>query len=214
MIKYNFFINFLLIFEQIKFVKENNILEKYSLMNLNQTTKNISRTFLINDYCNIAQSKIIYQFFENIFEFLNSSNKHKDRCFILDNIFNDYYSQFDKIFEFNKESFIYFTCPVCHKDFKTNPLLNLHFKLYHMKLNDSLVCPGDFCLSINCNKYYEYFNIKKFSKEPGDVKFNRQPIEKDEKCSIELILFYKRNCMKLIEGCFGNNKEKYYMYYK
>ena len=154
MIKYNFFINFLLIFEQIKFVKENNILEKYSLMNLNQTTKNISRTFLINDYCNIAQSKIIYQFFENIFEFLNSSNKHKDRCFILDNIFNDYYSQFDKIFEFNKESFIYFTCPVCHKDFKTNPLLNLHFKLYHMKLNDSLVCPGDFCLSINCNKYY------------------------------------------------------------
>ena len=62
--------------------------------------------------------------------------------------------------------------------------------------------------------YYDYFTIKKFSKEPGDVKFNRQPIEKDENCVEELIFFYQNNCMKLIEGCFGNDLEKYFKYYK
>ena len=214
MINYKLFIIFLFIFDKIKILEEKEMIDINSSNNLNQTNKNKERTYLINDYCIIAQSKIISQFFDNILEYFNSSDIQKDKCFLLDNIFNDYYSQFDKIFEFNKESFIYFTCPFCHKDFKTNPLLNLHFKLYHMILNESFACPGDFCMSINCNKYYEYFNIKRFSKEPGDVKFNRQPIEKDEKCSAELILFYKRNCMKLIEGCFGEDKEKYFMYYK
>ena len=200
--------------EVINVTKEKEMIEKYASINLNETNENDSRAYLINDYCNIGHTQIINQFFLNVFEYFNSSIIKSDECIILDNIFNNYYSQFDKILQFNKESFIYFTCPICHKDFKTNSLLNLHYKLFHMKLDESLACPGDFCLSINCNKYYEYFNIKKYSKEPGDVKFNRQPIEKEEKCNDELMFFYKTNCMKLIEGCFGDDKEKYFIYYK
>jgi hypothetical protein len=199
---------------QIKVTKEVEIIEKYSTINLNQTNDSGTKNFLIYDYCNIAQSQIINNFFKIISDYFNSSDINNDKCFILDNIFNNYYSQFDKISEFNKDSFIYFTCPICHKDFKTNPLLNLHYKLEHMKLDESLICPGDFCLSINCNKYFEFFNIKRYSKEPNDVKFNRQPIEKEENCSDELIFFYKSNCMKLIDGCFGEDKQKYYKYYK
>ena len=52
-----------------------------------------------------------------------------------------------------------------------------------MKYNVSLICPGDFCMSINCNRYYDYFDVKKMSKNPQDVKFNRQPVEKDENCA-------------------------------
>ena len=204
----------ILICEVLNKTKEVEIIEKYDSINLNLTNKNESRLYLIDDYCNIPQSQIITLFFSDVFEYFDSSNIKSDKCLILDDIFNNYYSQFDKILQFNKESFIYFTCPICHKDFKTNSLLNLHYKLFHMKLEESLVCPGDFCLSINCNKYYEFFNIKKYSKEPGDVKFNRQPIEKEEKCNDELIFFYKSNCMKLIEGCFGEDKEKYFLYYK
>ena len=208
------YIIFLVIFiiGKKKVTKQAEIIEKYSTINLNQTNNNETKNFLIYDYCNIAQSQIINYFFKLISEYFNSSNINNDQCFIFDNIFNNYYSQFDKIFEFNKDSFIYYTCPICHKDFKTNPLLNLHYKLEHMKLDESLICPGDFCLSINCNKYFEFFNIKRYSKEPNDVKFNRQPIEKEENCSDELIFFYKSNCIKLIEEYFGNNKEKYFLY--
>ena len=214
MIIYLFFKFLILICEVLNIAKGVEIIEKYDSINLNLTNKNESKAFLIDDYCNIAQSQIITQFFENIFEYFNSSSIQKDQCLILDDIFNNYYSQFIKILEFNKDSFIYFTCPLCQKDFRTNSLLNLHYKLFHMKVDESLICPGDFCLSINCNKYYEYFNIKKYSKDPGDVKFNRQPIEKDEKCVDDLIFLYKSNCMKLIEGCFGDDKEKYFKYYK
>ena len=212
--KYIFFKILVFILNVINITNEIEMIEKYASVNLNQTKESENKPFLINDYCNIAQSQITIQFFENIFEYFNSSDIQKDQCLILDDIFNNYYSQFIKIFEFNKDSFIYFTCPLCHKDFKTNSLLNLHYKLFHMKLDESLICPGDFCLSINCNKYYDYFNIKKYSKDPGDVKFNRQPIEKDEKCSDELIFLYRSNCMKLIEGCFGDDKDKYFKYYK
>ena len=214
MIKYLIFRILLIIYELIKVTKEIEMIEKYGSINLNRTNANESKFYLIDDYCNIAQTQIITQFFDIILEYFNSSNIKTDKCFILERIFNNYYSQFDKILKFNKDSYIYFTCPLCHKDFKTNSLLNLHYKLFHMKLDESLACPGDFCLSINCNKYYEYFNMKKYSKEPGDVKFNRQPIEKEEKCVDDLIFLYKRNCMKLIEGCFGEDKDKYFKYYK
>jgi hypothetical protein len=176
-----------------------------------------NRTFLIDDYCNIGQSRITINFFKEILNYFNASefqNNHNNKCLILDEIFNDYYSQFDKILFYNKESYIYFTCPLCKKDFKTDTLMNLHYKLFHMKYNDSLICPGDFCMSINCIRYYDYFYVKKYSKNPQDVKFNRQAIEKDETCTDELIFFYKSNCMKLIEGCFGDNKDKYFKYYK
>ena len=179
--------------------------------------KDENRTYLIDDFCNIGQSKIINNFFKEIMDFFNISiinNESKNKCMILDEIFNKYYSQFDKISSFNKDSYIYFTCPLCQKNFKTESLLNLHYKLFHMKFNESLICPGDFCMSINCNRYYDYFNVKKYSKRPQDVKFNRQPVEKDETCENELIFFYKSSCMKLIEGCFGEDKQKYYRYYK
>ena len=209
-----FLIFFTFIINKINITKQAEIIDKYASINLNQTNENRTNNYLIYDYCNIAQSQIINNFFKIILEYFNTSEINNEKCFVIDNIFNSYYSQFEKILEFNKDSYVYFTCPICHKDFKTNPLLNLHFKLYHMKLNESLICPGDFCLSINCNKYFDYFNIKKYSKEPGDVKFNRQPIEKEENCSDELIFLYKSNCMKLIEGCFGDNKNKYFKYYK
>ena len=214
MIKKYILLLVIFIIYQTKVTKEAEIIEKYSTINLNKTNDNKIKDYLIYDYCNIAQSQIINYFFKIISEYFNISDINNDKCFILDNIFNNYYSQFDKISEFNKDSFVYFTCPICHKDFKTNPLLNLHYKLEHMKLEESLVCSGDFCLSINCNKYFEFFNIKRYSKEPGDVKFNRQPIEKEENCSDDLIFLYKSNCMKLIEDCFGDNKEKYFLYYK
>ena len=82
------------------------MIEKYATVNLNQTKESENKTYLINDYCNIAQSQITIQFFENIFEYFNSSDTQKDQCLILDDIFNNYYSQFIKIFEFNKDSFI------------------------------------------------------------------------------------------------------------
>ena len=199
----------------------NEALSKELFKNLDSPNINTShldnRIFLIDDFCNIGQSQIIIHFFQDIFGYFNSSdllNKNNDKCLILDNIFNNYYFPFGQIQKFNKESFIYYTCPICQKDFKTNSLLNLHYKLFHMKYNESLICPGDFCMSINCNRYYDYFDVKKFSKSPQDVKFNRQPVEKDENCVEELIFFYKSNCMKLIEGCFGEDKDKYYRYYK
>jgi len=181
--------------------------EKYSKEN-DIKIENDNRTFLIDDYCNIGQSRITINFFKEIFNFFNvseSQNDHNNKCLILDDIFNNYY---------NKESYIYFTCPLCKKDFKTDTLMNLHYKLFHMKYNESLICPGDFCMSINCIRYYDYFYVKKYSKNPQDVKFNRQAIEKDEICTEELIFFYKSNCMKLIDGCFGEDKQKYYKYYK
>ena len=190
------------------------IIEKPSKENISNLN-NDTRDYLIDDFCNVDQSQIMIRFFKEIFNYFNiSENENNNKCLIFDNIFTGYYSQFDKIKILNKDSFIYYTCPICLKDFKTNPLLNLHYKLFHMKHNESLVCSGDFCLSINCNRYYDYFDIKKFSKNPQDVKFNRQPAEKDEKCSNELIFLYKTNCMKLIEDCFGDDKEKYYLYYK
>ena len=179
---------------------------------------NDNRKYLIDDYCNVDQSQITIRFFKEILEYFNSVENiteiNNNKCLILDYKFNNYYSQFEKLKILNKDSFVYYTCPICQKDFKSNSLLNLHYKLFHMKYNESLICPGDFCLSINCNKYYDYFDIKKLSKNPQDVKFNRQPAEKDEKCVDELVFFYKTNCMKLIEGCFGDDKDKYYLYYK
>lgn len=188
--------------------------EKYSRDN-DTKIESDNRTFLIDDYCNIGQSRITINFFKEILNYLNATEfQNNNKCLILDEIFNNYYSQFDKILYYNKESYIYFTCPLCQKDFKTDSLLNLHYKLFHMNYNDSLICPGDFCMSINCFRYYDYFYVKKYSKNPQDVKFNRQAIEKDETCSEDLIFFYKSNCMKLIEGCFGDDKQKYYKYYK
>jgi len=194
------------------------IFDKYSREN-DIKIENDNRTFLIDDYCNIGQSRITINFFKEIFDFFNvieiqNNPNNNNKCLILDEIFNNYYSQFDKILYYNKESYIYFTCPLCKKDFKTDTLMNLHYKLFHMKYNDSLICPGDFCMSINCVRYYDYFYIKKYSKNPQDVKFNRQAIEKDEICTEDLIFFYKSTCMKLIDGCFGEDKQKYYKYYK
>ena len=197
-------------------IKSKEIIAKHNHENINISNFD-NKTFLIDDFCNIDQSQITIQFFREVFDFLNSTeylNKNNNKCLIIDNIFTNYYHQFEQIKKFNKDSFIYYTCPICQKDFKTNSLLNLHYKLFHMKFNESLLCPGDFCLSINCNRYYDYFDIKKMSKNPQDVKFNRQPAEKDEMCNEELIFFYKRNCMKLIEGCFGDDKDIYYKYYK
>ena len=192
------------------------IIEKPKPENINISNIN-NRTYLIDDFCNIDQSQITIQFFQEIFEYFNSNeivNNTNNKCLILDNIFNNYYFQFEQIKKYNKDSFIYYTCPICQKNFKTSSLLNLHFKLFHMKINDSHICPGDFCMSINCNRFYDYYNIKKNSKNPQDVKFNRQPAEKDEICANELLFFYKSSCMKLIEGCFGDDKDKYYKYYK
>ena len=214
MIKNIFLSVIFFIFSQIKYAKEDKIIEKNDSKNLNESENLQIKPFLIDDYCNVGQSQIVTRFFTEVYEYFNSSVIYPDKCLILDNIFNKYSTQFEYISEYNHESFLYFTCPFCHKDFKSSPLLNLHYKLFHMKINESLICPGDFCMSINCNKYYDYFTIKKFSKEPGDVKFNRQPIEKDENCVEELIFFYQNNCMKLIEGCFGNDLEKYFKYYK
>ena len=204
----------ILFFISFKSIITKEIIEKYSPLNINNSNIENNKTFLIDDFCNIGQSQIVFQFFQEILEYFNITKLNNDKCLILDNIFILYFWHFIPIMQLNKDSFIYFTCPICQKDFKTNLLLNLHYKLFHMKYNDSLICPGDFCMSINCNRYYEYFNVKKMSKNPQDVKFNRQPIEKDESCTDELIFFYKSNCMKLIENCFGDDKDKYYKYYK
>ena len=209
-------LNIIFFFLLLNLISSKVYFEKYNPENINISIIDTNK-YLIDDFCNIDQSQITIQFFREIINYFNSNeiiNKNNNKCLILDNIFNVYFFQFEQIMKFNKDSFIYYTCPVCQKDFKTNSLLNLHYKLFHMKKNESLICPGDFCMSINCNRFYDYFNIKKNSKNPQDVKFNRQPIEKDEICSDELIFFYKSNCMKLIEGCFGEDKDKYYKYYK
>ena len=177
------------------------------------------RKYLIDDFCNIAQSNILINFIKGVFENYDNpeiihEKSMKNKCVLLDNIFNDYNYQFEKIMEYNNDSYIYFSCPFCGKNFKSYSLFNLHYKLYHMKFNESLVCPGDFCLSINCNQYYEYFNMKKNMVNQLDRHFNQQTIEKNEICDFELVLLYKENCMRLIEGCFGNNVDKYYKYYK
>ena len=173
MIKNIFLSVIFFIFSQIKYAKEDKVIEKNDSKNLNESENLQIKPFLIDDYCNVGQSQIVTRFFTEVYEYFNSSVIYPDKCLILDNIFNKYSTQFEYISEYNHESFLYFTCPFCHKDFKSSPLLNLHYKLFHMKINESLICPGDFCMSINCNKYYDYFTIKKFSKEPGDVKFNR-----------------------------------------
>ena len=209
----SYFYNILFLFIIINAISSEDYIGKPNFTVINNSNIE-NKTYLIDDYCNIGQSQITIQFFQEILNYFISTEIDTNKCLIIDKIFTGYYSQFEVIRQLNKESFIFYTCPICQKDFKTSSLLNLHYKLFHMNYNESLICPGDFCMSINCNRYYDYFDVKKISKNPQDVKFNRQPVEKDEICSDELIFFYKSSCMKLIEGCFGDNKDLYYKYYK
>ena len=87
MIKYIFFKILVFILNAIDITKEIEMIEKYASINLNQSKETENKTYLINDYCNIAQSQIVIQFFENIFEYFNSSDIQKDQCLILDDIF-------------------------------------------------------------------------------------------------------------------------------
>ena len=85
--KYIFFKILVFILNVINITNEIEMIEKYATVNLNQTKENENKTYLINDYCNIAQSQITIQFFENIFEYFNSSDTQKDQCLFLDDIF-------------------------------------------------------------------------------------------------------------------------------
>lgn len=200
----------------------------------NTTYSNTSLPYLIDDYCNIDQTKIVLQFFEEVFDYFNLNNNNNlsisidpnllsstylnnlnnSQCLILDTIFSKYYTYFQSVIGRHTISLIYYTCPICSKNFKSHLLLYLHYKLFHYKQNESLICPGDFCQSINCKRYYEYFEIKQYSNNPQAVKFNRQPVEKEENCVEELIPFYKSTCMKLVQNCFGEDEDKYYKYFK
>ena len=192
------------------------------LTNSNETilenSTNLTKPYLIDDYCNIEQSTITINFFREISSYFeikpDNNNNLNNTCFFLSDLFQNYYSKFAKIDMSNRGTLVYYECPLCNKMFKTNSLLYLHYKLFHLKHNESNICPADFCLSINCNRYFGYFNVKKYSTNPQAVKFNRQPLVKDEECTEDLIFFYKTNCMKLIENCFLDDREKYYIYYK
>ena len=183
-----------------------------------ENSTNLTSSYLIDDYCNIEQSLITIDFFKEISSYFkinpDNNNNLNSTCLFLSDIFQNYISKFTKIDMSNRGTLIYYECPLCNKMFRTNSLLYLHFKLFHLKHNDSNICPADFCLSINCNRYFDYFNVKKYSTNPNAVKFNRQPLAKNEECTDDLLFLYKTNCMRLIENCFLDDRDKYYMFYK
>ena len=87
MINYIYIQILLFLFVEIKITYEKEIIEKHTAINLNKTNDKESKNYLIYDYCNIGQSQITIQFFNELFEFFNSSNTENNQCFILDEIF-------------------------------------------------------------------------------------------------------------------------------
>ena len=167
--------------------------------------------FLYNDYCNINEGKIVYYLFRDIENYFKLNNSKS--CLILDEKFSYYIEQFLTIGEANKVTYNNFKCPICTKKFRSIYLLYLHYKLFHLKREkkNNLFCLSDFCQSINCRRYGDFFNIK--LNLPGNENFNKQPIEKVQVCDPDLIQYYKNTCMKLVEGCF-DDKKKLFKYFK
>lgn len=177
-------------------------------------TTNNTNEYIYDDYCNINESKAIYFMIQDIISYfgLNVPHSNNSSCLLLDEKFTQYSKHF---ISFNKSKKIggqTLKCSVCEKKFRSNPLLNLHYKLFHLN-NSNNICPGDFCQSMNCERYKRFYEIKYIDNSNDMFMYNRQPTEKKQICNKELVPFYKDTCMKLVEGCFNNDENKLYTYY-
>ena len=168
------------------------------------------KEYLYNDYCNINEGKIVYLLFRDVEQYFKFNNNNS--CLIMEEKFTNYLEQFLVLGETNKVTYNNFKCPVCTKKFRSIYLLYLHYKLFHLKRDENnFICLSDFCQSVNCRRFSEFYNIK--LNLPGNDNYNKQPIHKVQACDPDLIQYYKNTCMKLVEGCF-DDKRKLYKYFK
>lgn len=175
----------------------------------------------------------IRQYINNINQGKIKSINNKDkRCLIMDDNLINYISFYDDLEEHNKNFYSYFKCNKCEKVFKNKEFLYLHFNLFHLKKNefaknqgkifyknrnsinhepqnffnflesegDNYICPADLCIFLNCNRYKNFLNIEK-----SDKKIFKYP---EIECNPLLENLYKQVCMKLVENCFFEDKDK------
>ena len=173
-----------------------------------------NREYLTDDYCNINESKEIYYIMQDIVEYFSLSQSSTNaQCLILNEQFHKYTKNFFELDKTNKVGVQTLKCSQCNKKFRGANLLNLHYKLFHLNNTENDICPGDFCQSMNCEKYKKYYGVKFIDNSKDLIMYNRQPIEKKQICNKELIPFYKDTCMKLVEGCFGDDEDKISEYF-
>lgn len=173
-----------------------------------------NREYLTDDYCNINESKEIYYIMQDIVEYFSLSQSSTNaQCLILNEQFHKYTKNFFELDKTNKVGAQTLKCSQCNKKFRGANLLNLHYKLFHLNNTENDICPGDFCQSMNCEKYKKYYGVKFIDNSKDLIMYNRQPIEKKQICNKELIPFYKDTCMKLVEGCFEDDEDKISEYF-
>lgn len=175
------------------------------------------------DYCNINDSRTVYYMIKDIVSFFNI-NKVDDhlfssKCFLIDKTFSNYLNKLSLLEAANLPGSIIVKCPYCEKKFRSRPFLYLHYKLKHLssenKYDKEYFCSGDFCKGMNCERYKTFYSISSIDSNSKDIlAYNRQPITKTQVCNPELIGFYKSICMKVIQGCFQEDEDKYISYYK
>jgi len=184
------------------------------------------------DYCDIDQSRLAVFIIDEIRKYINKRNnglinninsntvENTKTCSIMNDHYIEYVNYFDEIEEINKASYGTYKCSRCQKKFKSKELLYLHYKLFHLsseKNNSSLktkdldnlhkddyICPADLCIILNCKRYKNYLNLKKEEKKV--LKY------KNLECNHLLENFYRKMCMKLIDGCFVDRKDQFYFY--
>jgi hypothetical protein len=178
---------------------------------------------LTYDFCNINESKVANGIILNILEYFSLNNKDSKQCQISTGSFTDYVESFIKLENFNKNAYSQFKCPMCEKKFKNKNFLNMHYKIFHLSrtnkndIETSTYCPADFCRFINCDRYKRYLGLTYDSIKDNSFS-NRQPQENIQECNKELIEFYRKSCMKMINNCLGSlteesSAEKYYEYF-
>ena len=182
---------------------------------MNTTITNTSNGYIYDDYCNINESKAIYLMIQDIISYfgLNVPPSNNSTCLFLNEKFSQYSKYFISLDKSNKIGGQTLKCSICEKRFRSNSLLIVHYKLFHLNNSENDICHGDFCQSMNCERYKRFYGIKYIDNSNDLFMYNRQPTEKKQICNKELVPFYKDTCMKLVEGCFSNDENKLYTYY-
>lgn len=174
----------------------------------------LSNPIIRNNFCNFLDSETVYLELMNIFAYY-SDTLTNDTCPLAKSEFTSEIEEFFSIQnEVNPSNVNYLKCKVCSKRFKSKGLLTLHQKLFHMNNTEDRICLGDFCRSMNCDRYKSFFDIVDVKDTSVRKKhFSKGAISKKEDCDINLVPFYKNNCMKLAQNCFGKDTQSYFTFY-
>jgi hypothetical protein len=173
------------------------------------------------EYCNINESKTIYYIIKDLQEHFSLNkylmmNNDRERCMILSEELNflNYSEKYFNLDFLNRNSYNQFKCSECDKKFKSKSLLHIHFKLFHTdSQNPGNVCPASFCRFFNCERYKSYYQIPYPDNSRDSLIYNKPGKENIQECNPELVGFYRKSCMKMVEGCFENDFS-YFEFYK